>query len=129
MFNPDFNTSVVLDAVLPVIFGDNIPTPIETANNLSWYYHEEEDNLHRWEVTVYHEKEGGEVFSIHAPSFKEWRFTNQMKAIWTNYIDSTPYLSTRENGRDWYSNVSWKGTVKEQAFQMANEIKEAFDLF
>ena len=127
MFNPDFNTSAALDAILPIIFGDDVPA--ETASNLSWYYHEKEDDLHRWEVSVYHAEDDGVVLTIHAPAFKEGKYTYQMTATWTNYSTSHPYLCMYAGGRDWHNDLPMGETIEEQARLMATGIKEAFDRF
>lgn len=137
MYNPNFNATVILDTVLPLIFGEDVPAPVlqlpndDSSATLRQYRREEESLLRRWEVCYSYWKDGTEMVSVDAPSFKGETYV-ALHASWMNYEStSAPYLTLYAGDRIWRSKVKVEdnASLEDQARAMARAVLEAYENF
>lgn len=136
MYNNHYNSTVILNTVLPLVFGEDIPTPVTRLpegrgdGTHVRYRRETESLLHRWEICASKWEDGAEMVSIDTPSFKEGKYI-ALHAVWTNYKDTAPYLSLYMSDRIWKSEVKVEdgATLEDQARAMVQAVLEAYERF
>lgn len=124
MKNYRFNAPAILNTVLPAVFGDNVPAPLTDKDQTS-YYHDGEDILRRWRVTLCHWEDGEAVY-VQAPAYKGDTYTNQLTAVWRDF-DDCPCLSLFQGGEHWEKGIAYYDSTEDQARAMVDKIKEVYN--